>query len=94
MFKIISIITTLLYADSIYADIEMGKQLFNKSKCLECHSTSEFKYRENKVNNFDKLHNRVNSCSINSNTGWFDDEVMDVSRYLNHDFYHFEIQKD
>ena len=94
MLKIISFITSLLYVNNIYADVTTGKRLFNENKCVECHSTDKFKYRKDKVNNFDKLHKTVNSCSSNTNTGWFDDEVMDVSSYLNRDYYHFEIQKD
>ncbi len=52
------------------------------------------KYRKDKVNNFGKLHSMVDACSSNSNTGWFDEEIMDVSSYLNYHYYHFKKQKE
>lgn len=92
MLKSIIIIFTVsvVSVTSVYADMSEAKELFDNGKCIQCHSTKEFKPRKNKVNSFKKLYTIVRKCSHNNDTGWFDDEAMDVAKYLNKNFYHFK----
>ena len=90
MLKVYVLSSLLLLSSHLYSDTHNGKVLFNQQDCLKCHGLSQFSPKENKITNFEKLYNRVESCSFGNKTGWFDDEVMDVSSYLNADFYHFK----
>nr|WP_321266444.1 hypothetical protein [uncultured Sulfurimonas sp.] len=89
----LTLIASLAFTSTIYADSSEAKELFDEAKCMECHNNKDFKVREDKVNSFEKLHNSVNQCSFNSETGWFDDETLDVTKYLNKKFYHFSESK-
>ena len=91
MFRII--ILSLLLSFSLLADVHNGEKLFNENNCIQCHAVNNLKPREHKVNSFIKLKKIVGACSFNTDTGWFDDEVMDVTHYLNENYYHFPQKK-
>ena len=80
----------LIFSSNISAEFHEGKKLFYEQNCTDCHSVERFKYRADKISNFEKLHKIVDACSFNTDTGWFDDEVMSVSEYLNHHYYKFK----
>ena len=86
---IITCITTLFIHSTLCADLTEGEELFHEGKCLECHNVKDFSVRKEKVNSFKKLHNTVSTCAFNSDVGWFDDETMDVVKYLDSKYYHF-----
>ena len=94
--KLLTTTFLLLSSSIVYANetIDNGKELFNTTNCVECHATSQFKYRKNKVHNFTKLHKIVNACAVESGAPWFDDDIMDVSSYLNHKYYQFKKDKN
>lgn len=92
MLKLITI-TTILFTTNLLADIPEGKELFNESNCMECHEYDHFKADKKKVNSYAKLHKSVEMCAYNNDTGWFDDELVDVVNYLNKDFYRFKDTK-
>ena len=64
-----------------------GKKLFTQSKCNQCHTTSVFTRPDRKVNTLDALEAQVRRCDSNLNTNWFDDEIHDVTAYLNQQYY-------
>lgn len=78
-----------MFTTITYADVSDGKELFHEADCLACHEYKDFKYKKKKVHNFKKLHNSVSQCAYSNDAEWFDDEVMDVVKYLNKDFYKF-----
>ena len=90
MLKVYIIILTIFSTCSLQADISEAKELFDEANCVKCHHTNSFKVREDKINSFTKLYSIVDRCEFNNETGWFDDEKMDVVLYLNQDFYHFK----
>ncbi len=85
--------SSIIFASLISADMSDAKKLFIDAKCLECHETTSFKHREDKVNSFSKLKQKVKMCEYNSKTGWFDDEIIDVTNYLNKTYYHYKTLK-
>ncbi len=89
LIKVSLIAATLLFTTSVYGGAEEGKEMFNEAKCIECHNTSDFK-NSKKVHSFKQLEARVQACQLNSDAGWFDEDVTDVADYLNHDFYKFK----
>lgn len=90
MLKTTLLLSTVLLTTTLLADTTNGKDLFDEANCLSCHKYSHFKYRKDKVNNYKKLHKTVSQCAYNNKVQWFDDELDDVVKYLNKDFYHFK----
>lgn len=91
MIKIVSISIALLFATSVYAQKEDGKELFNEATCLQCHNIEDFKDKDmHKAKSFTQMKDKVFACQLANDTHWFDDEVHDVSLYLNHEYYHFK----
>jgi len=85
----ISLLSSIVLASSLLGDSKNGKELFLDAKCLSCHETTSFKHREDKVNSFPMLKKKVRMCEYNTGTGWFDEEVDDVTEYLNQTYYHY-----
>ncbi|PHR58439.1 MAG: hypothetical protein COA44_03065 [Arcobacter sp.] len=81
------IILMLLFVSFTYAEVTKGKQLFNEGSCLECHNHEDFGTKKSKIKMFKQLEARVQACQLAGNDGLFDDEVHDLSKYLNKDFY-------
>ena len=82
--------TTLLISLS-HAKMQEGKKLFDEAKCMECHNTEDFQHKKEKVNNFQKLSDTIHACAFNNDTGWFDEEVHEVAKYLNKNHYHYKV---
>ncbi len=92
MIKITKVTMTaaaLLFATSAFAGAAEGKEMFDEAKCMECHNTSDFA-NSKKLHSFKQLEDRVQACQLNSDAGWFDEDVTDVAEYLNKDFYKFK----
>ena len=66
-----------------------GKKLFTGSKCNQCHGTEVYTRKDRKVTDLTKLEAQVRRCDSNLNTNWFDDEIIDVTAYLNKQYYKF-----
>ena len=94
MYKLIICTSLLLFTNNVYADMHTAKQLFDENDCTKCHNVEKFKYRKDKVNSFEKLNSVVGACANGTNTGWFEEEILDVSSYLNNKYYHFKIKGD
>ncbi len=88
--KLITFISSIILTCSLSANDSEGKELFIDASCLDCHETTSFKHREEKVNNFPSLKAKIKMCEFNSGTGWFDDEIDSVSEYLNKTYYHYK----
>lgn len=78
------------------ADIERGYQL-HEENCIACHASrygndgTEIYTRPNhRIKNLAALVKQVRRCKDNIGLTWFDDEVNDVTEYLNKTFYQFK----
>lgn len=88
------IVLTVFFCTCGYADMIKGKQLFDKAKCMECHTVEDFKDKTiRKSKTFAQMKGKVSACQIQHDAQWFDDEEHDVARYLNQEYYHF-IEKE
>lgn len=67
-----------------------GQNLFTNSNCNQCHGTDVYTRKDRKVNSIASLEAQVRRCDSNLNTNWFDDEIHDVTAYLNQQFYKFK----
>jgi len=71
------------------ADIENGKKLQQKN-CMSCHDDSMYTRDNRRVNSLSALRTQVQRCESTLGLTWFDEEVDDVTAYLNQSFYKFK----
>lgn len=90
---LVNFITLLLLSLPVLAvDIENGQILHNES-CISCHNVSQYTRADRIVNSFDELRTRISNCELSAELTWFDEEIDDVTAYLNDAFYHFNLEK-
>ena len=78
-------------------NISNGLQLHQEG-CNSCHNSmfpdgngNEIYTKDiRKINTSKKLYSMVEFCAGNNNLGWFEEEIIDVSKYLNDSFYKFK----
>ena len=83
------------------ADIDNGEQL-HAENCVTCHHPKAegdhshlYTRKENrKANDLAGIASMVRMCDANLNTGWFDDEIENVTAYLNQTYYKFETKTE
>ncbi len=69
-------------------DIANGRTLHDEN-CLRCHTTELYTSEKRQIQSIEQLRDRVSQCELNAELAWFDDEVDDVTAYLNQAFYKF-----
>jgi len=73
-------------------DLENGKLLHDEN-CLRCHNESKYTRKDRMIKNFQQLRERIKNCELMAELTWFDEEIDDVTAYLNNQFYHFSLEK-
>ncbi len=90
MKSVILIFSSLLVAIpiSVQSDVNKGKQLYeaDPSQCISCHKSSA---QFSKAKNLTELEAEVRKWDVKTKTNWYDDEIHDVTEYLNQTYYHF-----
>ena len=81
-----SIISSSAFANGNAAN---GKTLFTGSKCGTCHGNEIYTAPGRKVKNLKSLEAAVRLNDSKLNTNWFDEDVKDVTAYLNQQYYKF-----
>jgi hypothetical protein len=90
--------TSNLFANDLFknADMAAGKKLLT-AHCIECHASSyggdgsNIYTRElRKVRTPSGLVMQVRNCNTMLNLKWFEEDEINVSAYLNQQYYHFE----
>lgn len=90
---LINLITLLLFNTSVQAvDIENGKALHD-ANCLRCHDETNYTRANRIVNSYEELRERISLCELSAEMAWFDEEINDVTAYLNNAFYRFSLEK-
>lgn len=88
-----NLITLLLLSAPTYAfDSENGKALHDEN-CVRCHDVSMYTREDRKTKSYSLLRERVVQCEIMTELIWFEEEIDDVTAYLNESFYHFNPDK-
>lgn len=82
-------ITLALLAGQSFAGIEHGKKLHD-TNCVKCHDSSVYTREDRFVTSRDSLKTQVQRCNVNLGTQWFDEDVNDVTDYLNTNYYKFK----
>ena len=72
-------------------DLDRGESLHG-DHCQRCHKDEIYTRAERIVEDLPQLEQRVKQCELMNNLLWFDEEVNDVTAYLNAHFYLFGIK--
>ncbi len=90
--SILSCTCLLLPLATIHAeDISIGKKL-HQENCLECHKPELYERADRSVKTLQHLRSQVLFCSVNNDVEWFDEEIDDVTAYLNAFYYLFNMK--
>ena len=65
-----------------------GKALYEEN-CTRCHSTEVFTREDRSIKNYEGLKTRVKQCTGAAEVKWVDEEIKNVTDYLNKNFYKF-----
>jgi len=79
----------MLSSNAFAGNAANGKALFTGSKCGACHGTEIYTSKDRKVKNLKALEAAVRLNDSKLNTNWFDEDVKDVTAYLNQQYYKF-----
>lgn len=75
---------------TLAADIKNGKALLD-ANCFKCHDTSVYQRGDKgRIHSMAALKKQVRRCEQTLGLTWFDDQIDDVSQYLNATFYKFK----
>ena len=85
-------IIPFLVTPVLAVDLENGKSLHDDN-CLRCHDESKYTRKNRIVKNFQQLYERIKQCELMAELTWFDEEIADVTAYLNNQFYYFNLEK-
>lgn len=81
----------LLLAPAVFAQFERGQVLY-ENHCRFCHESWAHEREGNRIYSIDSLRQRVAAWSIHSGLGWGDEEIDDVTDYLNRHFYRLTLK--
>ena len=80
----------LLATTSFAEDVEFGKDLHDNN-CTACHNKPEFyTHKDRKRKTYESLEHQVRNCDNTLDLAWFDEEIEDVTYYLNVTYYRFQ----
>ena len=68
---------------------DSAKTLYDEN-CVRCHGTEVYTREDRKVTSLEGLERQVQRCELALGLKWFDEEISEVTSYLNEHFYHFE----
>jgi mono/diheme cytochrome c family protein len=63
-----------------------------ETNCLKCHGPEVYLRPDRKVTSYDALGRQVRRCETALGLRWFDEEIADVTAYLNEKFYKLETE--
>ncbi len=70
------------------ADIARGQSLVQQH-CMACHDNGIYTRPNRRVTSLPGLQKQVRRCELSLGLKWFDDDINDVTAYLNDTFYKF-----
>ncbi len=78
-------------------EVPMSQSKLHETNCISCHASmfdgkpyNMYTRNNRKVKTAEGLRSRVQMCATNLNLQWFDEDVDQVTQFLNREFYHFE----
>lgn len=80
----------LTFSLSAAAEEATDVQALYQTNCLKCHGDEVYTRADRKVASLDGLERQVRRCETALGLRWFDEDISDVTAYLNDHFYKFE----
>jgi cytochrome c553 len=87
--SLLIVLTSSAYAASLPGDSAEGKRLLD-ANCMKCHQTDIFTRKDRKVQSLDALKDQLVACSHAAKKEFSANEMQDLLKYLNDQFYHFQ----
>ena len=87
---IIALLTATFAATSSAADSENARALYERH-CVACHGTEVYTREDRKITSLPSLKNQVRRCETALELRWFDEDIDDVSQFLNEHYYRFKL---
>jgi len=83
--------TLLTLGMSAQADesLDHGKALSEKN-CQSCHQSEVYTRADHKITSQSSLLTQVGRCEQSLGLNWFDDDIEDTAKWLNHNYYKFQ----
>ncbi len=69
-------------------DLDKGQSLLNEN-CVRCHGSEVYTRQDRRVSTLPGLQKQVQRCEQMLELTWFDDDIDNVSGYLNQQYYKF-----
>ncbi len=89
LFATITLSLAIVATTTQAADIKHGKELQQKH-CMSCHDDSMYTRENRFIKDAQGLRKQVQRCESTLGLTWFDQDVDDVTAYLNKQFYKFK----
>ena len=72
-------------------DVTRGKEL-HQENCIKCHKVDIYERPERTVKTMKHLRSQVLFCTVSNDIEWFDEEIDDVTSYLDTFYYLFDMK--
>jgi mono/diheme cytochrome c family protein len=69
---------------------ENAQELYDQH-CIACHGPEIYTRAERKVTSLTGLERQVQRCELALGLKWFDEDIADMTEFLNEHYYHFEL---
>lgn len=71
------------------ADADNAQKLYDQN-CISCHGPEIYTREDRKVTSLPGLQRQVQRCELALGLKWFDEDINDMTRFLNERYYRFE----
>lgn len=73
-----------------YAAAQDGVETLYDQNCVSCHGTEVYTREDRKVTSLPALQRQVQRCETALGLRWFDEDISEMSQFLNERYYHFK----
>lgn len=80
-------VSLLLGSFCVGAEEQSDAHALHEKNCISCHGTDVYTREDRKVTSYEGLGRQVRRCETALGLRWFDEEIDDVSAYLNSKYY-------
>jgi len=85
----LTVLSASTHAAALPGDAAAGKKLHD-SACMSCHNDSVYTRKDRHITSLDGLQEQMNACGHMSNVTLSKEQVTNLVKFLNEEFYHFK----
>lgn len=83
------LISLLFFGSPAGADTSNGQKLHD-ANCMKCHDDGMYTREDRFIKDRKALRTQVQRCELNLGLQWFDEQIDDVTNYLDQTYYKFK----